>query len=79
MKKDRLPEQYTLKKGLFEQAKQGTLFLDEVGEMPPSMQVKLLVCFKKKVRRVGGTETLITDARVILATNRNLRIRQEIS
>jgi DNA-binding NtrC family response regulator len=68
------------KKGLFEQAKQGTLFLDEVGEMPPSMQVKLLrVLQEGEFRRVGGTETLRTDARVILATNRNLQemIRQE--
>jgi transcriptional regulator with GAF, ATPase, and Fis domain/serine/threonine protein kinase/tetratricopeptide (TPR) repeat protein len=68
------------KKGLFEQAKHGTLFLDEVGEMPPSMQVKLLrVLQEGEFRRVGGTETLRTDARVILATNRNLQemIRQE--
>lgn len=68
------------KKGLFEQAKQGTLFLDEVGEMPPSMQAKLLrVLQEGEFRRVGGTETLHTDARVILATNRNLQemIRHE--
>lgn len=68
------------KKGLFEQAKQGTLFLDEVGEMPPSMQAKLLrVLQEGEFRRVGGTETLRTDARVILATNRNLQemIRHE--
>jgi transcriptional regulator with GAF, ATPase, and Fis domain/serine/threonine protein kinase len=68
------------KKGLFEQAKAGTLFLDEVGEMPPSMQAKLLrVLQEGEFRRVGGTETLRTDARVILATNRNLQemIRHE--
>ncbi len=68
------------KKGLFEQAKPGTLFMDEVGEMPPSMQAKLLrVLQEGEFRRVGGTETLRTDARVILATNRNLQemIRHE--
>jgi DNA-binding NtrC family response regulator len=54
--------------------------LDEVGEMPPSMQAKLLrVLQEGEFRRVGGTETLHTDARVILATNRNLQemIRHE--
>jgi transcriptional regulator with GAF, ATPase, and Fis domain/serine/threonine protein kinase/Flp pilus assembly protein TadD len=62
-----------LKKGLFEQARHGTLFLDEIGEMPYSMQAKLLrVLQEGEFRRVGGNETLHTDARIILATNRNL-------
>jgi Nif-specific regulatory protein len=63
----------SLKKGLFEHANSGTLFLDEVGEMSPSMQAKLLrVLESGEFRRVGGLETLHTNARVILATNRNL-------
>ena len=61
------------KPGLFEIADQGTLFLDEVGEMPLEVQVKLLrVLQQKELRRVGGTRTLTTNARVICATNRNL-------
>jgi two-component system response regulator PilR (NtrC family) len=61
------------KKGLFEVAHRGTLFLDEVGEMPPSMQVKLLRALQEKtIRRVGGTEEIEVDVRVIAATNRSL-------
>ena len=61
------------KKGLFEVAHRGTLFLDEVGEMPPSMQVKLLRALQEKtIRRVGGTEEIEVDVRVIAATNRRL-------
>jgi transcriptional regulator with GAF, ATPase, and Fis domain len=61
------------KPGLFEIANQGTLFLDEIGEMPLEVQVKLLrVLQQKELRRVGGTRTLTTNARVICATNRNL-------
>lgn len=63
-----------MKKGLFEQAKGGTLFLDEIGDMPYSMQAKLLrVLQEGEFRRVGGHETLHSDARIILATNRNLQ------
>lgn len=66
------------KKGLFEVAGGGTLFLDEVGEMSPTMQVKLLrVLQEKALRRVGGTEEIETDVRVIAATNRKLE--QEIA
>jgi two-component system response regulator PilR (NtrC family) len=58
------------KKGLFEVANGGTLFLDEVSEMSPSMQVKLLRALQeRKIRRVGGTEELDVDVRVISATN----------
>ncbi len=58
------------KKGLFEAAHRGTLFLDEVGETSPPMQVKLLRSLQvKKIRRVGGTEEIEVDVRVISATN----------
>jgi two-component system response regulator PilR (NtrC family) len=61
------------KKGLFEAAHRGTLFLDEVGETSPSMQVKLLRALQeKKIRRVGSTEEVEVDVRVISATNVSL-------
>jgi len=62
------------RKGLFEAANRGTIFLDEIGEMSPAMQVKLLrVLQEKKVRPVGAHEELPIDARVIAATNRDLK------
>jgi DNA-binding NtrC family response regulator len=63
-----------LKRGLFEIAKGGTLFLDEIGEMDVKLQAKLLRVLQEKVfRRVGGTQDIETDVRVIAATNRNLQ------
>ncbi len=62
-----------LKKGRFELAHQSTIFLDEIGEINASTQVKLLrVLQEKKFERVGGQETIEVDVRVIAATNRNL-------
>jgi two-component system, NtrC family, response regulator PilR len=63
----------TNKKGLVEAAERGTIFLDEIGEMSPMMQVKLLrVLQERRFRRVGGLEELETDIRVIAATNQDL-------
>jgi two-component system response regulator PilR (NtrC family) len=62
------------KKGLFEVSDKGTIFLDEIGEMSPTMQVKLLrVLQDRKVRPVGGTEESAIDVRVIASTNRDLQ------
>jgi two-component system response regulator PilR (NtrC family) len=61
------------KPGLFEVAGSGTLFLDEVGELPPPMQVKLLRALQdRKIRRVGGSTDLTLSARIVAATNRDL-------
>jgi two-component system response regulator PilR (NtrC family) len=61
------------KKGLIEIADQGTVFLDEIGEMSPAMQVKLLrVLQERNYRRVGGTDEIAANIRVIAATNRDL-------
>ncbi|HTN52039.1 MAG TPA: sigma-54 dependent transcriptional regulator [Anaeromyxobacter sp.] len=61
------------KLGRFELAHEGTLFLDEVGEIPPAIQVKLLrVLQERRFERVGGEETVAVDVRVVSATNRDL-------
>lgn len=62
-----------LKKGKFELADGGTIFLDEIGEMPLSTQAKLLrVLQEREFERVGGVKTIKTDTRIIAATNRDL-------
>jgi two-component system response regulator PilR (NtrC family) len=59
---------------LFEAANKGTIFLDEIGEMSPTMQVKLLrVLQDRRFRRLGGTEEVQADIRVIAATNQDLQ------
>ena len=61
-------------KGLFEQAQGGTVFLDEIGEMPIHLQAKLLrVLQEKKLNRLGGESAIDLDVRVIAATNKDLR------
>ncbi len=77
---------HSTKKGLLETANGGTILLDEIGEMPPSMQVKLLrVIQERKLIRVGGTTEIPLDIRIVAATNRNLihevkqgRFRQDL-
>ena len=74
------------KRGLFEIADGGTVFLDEIGEMTPALQAKLLrVLEDKSFRRVGGSHDIRVDVRVVAATNRNLedevkagRFRQDL-
>jgi len=64
---------YKSRIGRFEMANGGTIFLDEIGEMSPALQVKLLrVLQEKKFERVGGTKTIHVDVRIIAATNKNL-------
>ena len=61
------------KRGHFERADGGTIFLDEIGELPPQAQVRLLRVFQhKKIERVGGTKTIAVDVRIIAATHRDL-------
>ncbi len=60
-------------KGLFQSAEGGTIFLDEIGDMPMPLQVKLLrVLQEKEVRAIGSTQTIPVDVRIISATHRNL-------
>ena len=64
------------KPGRFEMAHRGTLFLDEIGELPLTLQAKILRALDQKCfERVGGTQSLHVDVRVVAATNRNLKAR----
>jgi DNA-binding NtrC family response regulator len=66
------------REGRFEQANNGTMFLDEVSEIPMSTQVKLLRFLQERTfERVGGNETLKVDVRILAATNRDLKVRIE--
>src|SRR5579863_180278 len=66
------------KPGKFEQADTGTVFLDEIGDVPPSIQVKLLrVLQEREIERLGSNKTLHIDVRVIAATNQDLRVALE--
>ncbi len=63
----------TTKKGIFEEANQGTIFLDEIGDISLSLQAKLLrVLQEHQIRRVGGTESINVDIRIVAATNKDL-------
>ena len=67
---------YADKPGLFEMAHKGTIFLDEIGELSPFLQVKLLrVVQEKTFRRIGGARDISVDVRIISATNQNLEER----
>ena len=69
-----LGPQVQLDTGAFEQAQQGTLFIDEIGELPIDMQPKLLRALEERsVKRVGSNQRISIDARIIAATNRDLR------
>lgn len=66
------------KQGRFELASGGTIFLDEIGELPPELQVKLLrVIQENEFERLGGSKTIKVDVRIIAATNRNLKLEVE--
>jgi two-component system, NtrC family, response regulator AtoC len=68
----------TSKPGKFELADKGTIFLDEIGDVPPAIQVKLLrVLQEREFERLGGTKTLKVDVRVVAATNQDLRAALE--
>jgi transcriptional regulator with GAF, ATPase, and Fis domain len=62
------------KRGRFERANHGTIFLDEIGELPPHAQIRMLrVLQEKEIERVGGTKAIPVDIRIIAATHRNLQ------
>ncbi len=63
-----------MRQGLFERANEGTLLLDEIGEMPLVLQAKLLrILQEREFERIGGHQTIKVDIRVIAATNRDLQ------
>ena len=65
---------YRSKKGLFEEANSGTLFLDEMGELPATLQVKILRALQEEeIRPLGDTRAITVDVRIIAATSKNLR------
>src|SRR6202049_381739 len=72
------PGAATTKPGKFELADKGTMFLDEIGDVPPATQVKLLrVLQEREFERLGGTRTVKVDVRLLAATNRDLRAALE--
>lgn len=76
--KDAFTGATTTKVGLLEAANRGTVFLDEIGDMPASMQVKLLrVIEEKSLLRVGGTQPIKVDIRIVAATNKDLKMEVE--
>jgi two-component system response regulator AtoC len=65
---------HSRRRGVFEQADNGTLFLDEVGELPPAMQAKLLRALQEnRITRVGGEQAVEVNVRIVAATNRDLK------
>ncbi len=65
---------HSRRRGVFEQADKGTLFLDEAGELPPAMQAKLLRALQEnRITRVGGEQAVEVDVRIVAATNRDLK------
>ena len=72
--RDAFPGAGASRAGTFESARGGTVFLDEIGELPKDLQPKLLrVLEKREVRRLGSTQAVAIDVRIVVATNRNLQ------
>ena len=74
MRKDHLQEPFKQRIGRFELANKGTIFLDEIGDMSPQTQAKVLRAIEDgKIERVGGGKKIEVDVRIISATNKNLK------